>query len=336
MLKWDAAGALEEAVRRIRDGETVAFPTETVYGLGARYDSEPAVRRIFKAKGRPSDNPLIVHVDSIGAARALAGDWTPLADALAKMFWPGPLTLVVRRASAVPDAVTAGLNTVALRMPAHPCALGLIAGAGPIAAPSANRSGRPSPTRAGHVARDLDGRIPLVLDGGPCKKGLESTVLDVTGEVPVILRPGHVTPEAITAAAGGVRVSPGVMAPLPEGAIAASPGLLHRHYAPESRVVVYRGGEAAVHARMMQDYARLRAAGHRPLLVGTGEFRGMDAQRVRDADDFAARFYSILLDSERDRTHILLQGMDDRGVGLALMDRALRAAGFAVENVDGL
>ena len=337
VLGWQEPGALETAVSLIRSGRLVAFPTETVYGLGARYDTPSAVQGIFSAKGRPADNPLIVHVDSVGVAKSLVCGWTWIADCLADAFWPGPLTLVLRRAPSVPDEVTAGLDTVALRMPAHPCALALISAAGPIAAPSANRSGRPSPTCVAHVFHDLNGRIPLVLDGGHCARGLESTVVDASGEIPAILRPGHVTAEDVERVAGAVRIAPGVLEPLPEGERAASPGLLHRHYAPQNRVLLFCGREeAVVHARMALVYRRLRAEGHRPLLVGTGLFPGLEARRVRDVQELAARFYGILLDSEREYTHLLVQGVGTEGVGLAVMNRALRSAGFSVENVDKL
>ncbi|MFZ5974615.1 MAG: L-threonylcarbamoyladenylate synthase [Bacillota bacterium] len=327
-------GALEEAVQLLKSGQVVAFPTETVYGLGALCETVPAVRKIFEVKGRPADNPLIVHVDGVDRARELVREWTPLAEALVRAFWPGPLTLVLERAPGLPSIISAGLPTVAMRMPAHPCALRLIALAGPIAAPSANASGRPSPTQAEHVYKDMKGRIPLILDGGPCEKGLESTVLDITGDVPVILRPGHVTPEDIAAIAGGVRLSPGVLSPLPEGVQAASPGLMHRHYAPQSRVCVYCGEEGAVRAHMAQEYAALQEAGFRPLLIGTAPWTACESRVVEDAQDFAKKFYAILLESEMDYTHLLVQGVDKHGVGLALMNRALRAAGFSVKYVD--
>jgi L-threonylcarbamoyladenylate synthase len=332
---WDEPGALEEAARLLRSGDVVAFPTETVYGLGALCSLESAVRRVFEVKGRPADNPLIVHVDGVPCARTLAREWTRVAQALAGAFWPGPLTLVLPRAPGLPPAVSAGLDTVALRMPAHPCALALVSRAGPVAAPSANLSGRPSPTRAEHVFADLGGRIPLILDGGPCEKGLESTVLDITGEVPVILRPGHVTAADIAAVAGDVSLSPGVLGPLPEGSKAVSPGVMHRHYAPLSRVTVFLGEEEAVRASMAEEYERLEEAGFRPLMVGIGAFLGYESRTAADMEALARDFYAILLESEKEYTHLLVQGVDGQGVGLALMNRALRAADFSVKVVDG-
>ncbi|MEW6048828.1 MAG: L-threonylcarbamoyladenylate synthase, partial [Bacillota bacterium] len=225
------AEVLRQAGRVIRDGGLVAFPTETVYGLGADALSDRAVQRIFEAKGRPADNPLIVHVASVEAVGDLAfpdpfGRW----EMLARRFWPGPLTLVLPCRPVVSRAVTAGLGTVAIRMPRHAVALGLIDAAGrPVAAPSANRSGRPSPSSASHVLEDLDGRIEWVLDGGPTGVGVESTVLDLCGEVPVVLRPGGVGLEALTDALGEVKLAGEEVAP---GEAPRSPGLKYRHYAP--------------------------------------------------------------------------------------------------------
>ncbi|HEY8488483.1 MAG TPA: L-threonylcarbamoyladenylate synthase [Thermaerobacter sp.] len=274
---------LAEAGAAIRRGELVAFPTETVYGLGADALNPKAVARLFEVKGRPPDNPVIVHVAGVGEVMEVArpdprGRWAGLAE----RFWPGPLTLVLPRREQVPDEVTGGLETVAVRIPRHAVALGLIRAAGrPVAAPSANRSGRPSPSRAEHVLADLEGFIEWVLDGGPTAVGVESTVLDLTCEPPMVLRPGGVTVEALEEALGQVRVHPavigaawgaagaaaeaGVEAEVGVGAegggVAAqvreasellqrprSPGLKYRHYAPEAPVVVLEGSPEAVAA----------------------------------------------------------------------------------------
>jgi len=189
---------IADAAACLRRGGLVAFPTETVYGLGVAAFDAAAVRRLFAAKGRPAEDPLIVHIASLDALAALVSARPPAVDALAARFWPGPLTLVLRRSTLVPDEVTAGLDTVAIRVPAHPVAHALLAAAGiPVAAPSANLFSRPSPTRAGHVLEDLDGRIDLVLDGGRTQVGVESTVLDLSGDVPEVLRPGAVTLEML-------------------------------------------------------------------------------------------------------------------------------------------
>jgi L-threonylcarbamoyladenylate synthase len=229
---------IERAAELIRAGRLVAFPTETVYGLGANALDETAVRRIYEAKGRPATNPLIVHVDSIGMARGLAREWPAGADTLAERYWPGPLTLVVPKHPRVPDAVTAGLDTVGLRVPAHPVALALIRAAGtPIAAPSANRFTELSPTTAEHVRRGLGGAVDLILDGGPTTVGIESTVLSLAGVRPRLLRPGMVSRKDIEDAVGPIEEGF-------EGAVLGahpSPGLHPRHYSPQTRLLVVVG-----------------------------------------------------------------------------------------------
>ena len=248
----DVAG-IAEAVALLRAGDIVAFPTETVYGLGGNALDPAAVARIFEAKGRPAHNPLIVHLPDAAAARALAAGWPEQAERLGRRWWPGPLTLVLPRAACVPDIVTAGGGTVALRVPAHPAAQALLRAAGvPLAAPSANRSGEVSPTTAAHVARGLAGRIPLVLDGGATNVGIESTVLDLSGPMPVLLRPGMISRAELEREIGPVG-APG-RAPLPEEP-RPSPGMLDRHYAPRAPLHLLQSeldaGELAraVHAR---------------------------------------------------------------------------------------
>jgi L-threonylcarbamoyladenylate synthase len=227
--------SLDEAADRINGGGVVAFPTETVYGLGARIDHIPALDRIFELKGRPGDNPLIVHISTLDMLCALT-PWHdhPKVKALADVFWPGPLALVVPRHAIVPDRVTAGLDTVAIRMPNHPLALQLIEMTGPLAAPSANRSGRPSPTRAGHVIEDFGDELD-VLDGGPCTVGLESTVLDLTSDQAVVLRPGGISSKHIEDVLGEA-----VTSDRNEGVL-RSPGTRYRHYAPKTPVQLVLG-----------------------------------------------------------------------------------------------
>lgn len=230
----------------IRSGEVVAFPTETVYGLGANALDTDAIEKIFIAKGRPSDNPLIVHVADKDQIRELVSDITPLARCLIEEFMPGPITLVMRRSRAIPDVVTAGLDTVGIRIPSHRVARELIAMAGvPIAAPSANRSGSPSPTKAEHVLKDLRGRIAFIVDGGDCDVGLESTVVDVTGNRPVVLRPGAITAEMIWTACEKVGLSFAqvfVDSEAKMGQVPRSPGQKYRHYAPKSPITVIHSG----------------------------------------------------------------------------------------------
>jgi L-threonylcarbamoyladenylate synthase len=227
------ASAIGVAADALRAGGLIAFPTETVYGLGANALDAAAVARVFAAKGRPSANPLIVHVADRDKAASLTTDWSPAAEKLAVAFWPGPLTLVVRKTAYIPSAVTAGGATVAVRVPAHPVALALLAAAGvPVAAPSANRSGELSPTTAAHVRTSLGDRIDVLLDGGACPGGLESTVVDVTGDVVRLLRPGLISVSLLEAVVGPVAVGANVSGPLP------SPGMLTKHYSPRTAIEV--------------------------------------------------------------------------------------------------
>ena len=239
--------SIRRAAALLRAGELVAFPTETVYGLGADALNAEASARIFAAKGRPADNPLIAHIaGENGLAGLIALEPCACARALMRAFWPGPMTLIFPKSPRVPREVTAGLDTVAVRMPSHPVARALISAAQtPIAAPSANRSGRPSPTTAAHVLEDMEGRIPLILDGGPCEVGLESTVVDVTGARPRILRPGGVTLEMLEGVVGDVDVDEGVLHQLQAGSQARSPGMKYKHYAPKGEVTIVTGPRAA-------------------------------------------------------------------------------------------
>jgi len=228
------------AAKALREGRLVAFPTETVYGLGANALDPQAVRRIFESKGRPLDNPLIVHIANISQLEPLVKEIPDRAEALIRAFWPGPLTLVMKKSELVPDEITAGLDTVAVRMPDNPVALRLIEEAGvPVAAPSANLSGRPSPTTYQHVLEDLNGRIEYIINGGPCKIGVESTVLDITSETPVILRPGGVTMEMLETVIGKVETD-AVLKP-EDGKKPRSPGMKYRHYSPNAEMFLVEG-----------------------------------------------------------------------------------------------
>ena len=330
--------ALARAGALIRSGELVAFPTETVYGLGANALDGAAVKRIFEAKGRPGDNPLIAHISATDQlAPLIACEPSPAARALMDACWPGPMTLIFPKSERVPDEVTAGLTTVAVRFPAHPAARALIDAAGvPIAAPSANRSGRPSPTTAGHVLEDMDGRIPLILDGGACQVGLESTVIDMTGDVPRVLRPGGITPKCIAEICGGVAVDEAVMRPLKEGEVARSPGMKYRHYAPAGALTIVKGEAEAVERAVREMYDAALDAGKRPLILALedhipayGNRRALslgadEAQmarnifaRLRDADDIGA-------------DAIFSEAVPADGIGLAVMNRLGRAAAFHI------
>jgi L-threonylcarbamoyladenylate synthase len=312
--------AIARAADCIRRGGLVAFPTETVYGLGAHALDPSAVAKIFAAKERPANDPLIVHVAAIDDVAPLVMRLPDLAAALAARFWPGPLTLVMRRSAVVSDAVTAGLDTVAVRVPAHPVARALLAASGvPIAAPSANLFSRPSPTRASHVVEDLDGRIDMVLDGGATTVGVESTVLDLTGAVPLLLRPGATTLEALRAVIGEVRVRG--TAERADGRTAmASPGLLTKHYAPRAAMTVYEGEPAAVEARMQADARAASAAGRR---VGR-----LDFGAEPDLDLMAEQLYARLRELDAHGVDVILaRGVTATdGLGLAVQDRLRRAA----------
>ncbi|MDD4080729.1 MAG: L-threonylcarbamoyladenylate synthase [Eubacteriales bacterium] len=330
----DQAGILK-AAEALKTGLLVGVPTETVYGLAADALNPQAVRAIFQAKGRPADNPLIVHVLNKAQAEGLAVI-TPLAEMLMDAFWPGPLTLVVPRQKIVPDVVTAGLDTVALRAPSHPAMRKLLLESGlAIAAPSANRSGAPSPTTAEHVMNDLNGLIPLVLDGGPCEVGLESTVADAAGSIPVVLRPGAVTPEMIAAVAGECLVAQSAMRPLHEGEAAPSPGLRHRHYAPKAPLTLVKGPQDKVAARIRALYgAEERAC----VLVMEGRlsaYQGLKAFSLgQDMNQAAHRLFTLLRQADgAGCSRILAEALPEEGLGLALMNRLARAADFDIQIV---
>ena len=234
--------SIEAAAKLIRDGKIVAIPTETVYGLGADAHNENAVREVFAVKGRPQDNPLIVHVCDLVMLKTAVREITPEAAALAKKFWPGPLTMVLPKTDSIPDSITCGLPTVAVRMPSHPVARALIRAAGtPVAAPSANLSGKPSTTTGQHVWDDLEGKIPMILDAGPCEVGVESTVISLSGARPTILRPGIVTLEEIREVLPDAVMSEAVTHELAAGEKAESPGMKYKHYAPKAEVFLVRG-----------------------------------------------------------------------------------------------
>ena len=324
--------ALARAGELLRSGEVVGFPTETVYGLGANALDEAAVEKIFAAKGRPGDNPLIVHIaDADGLAPLIASEPGPHARALMDAFWPGPLTLIFPKSVAVPARVTAGLDTVAIRMPSHPVAQALIRAAGvPLAAPSANRSGRPSPTTAADVLEDMDGRVPMILDGGPCRVGVESTVVDLSGEAPRVLRPGGITRAQIEAVASACEIDHAVLNPLGEGERPRSPGMKYKHYAPRGEVTVFCGENAVKNIIRRYD-----AASNALILALEGNLPFYGKRRCislgSDAESMAANLFHALREADRLGADVILcEGVEPVGVGLAVMNRLLRAAAFRV------
>lgn len=326
-----AAGAV------IRAGGLVAFPTETVYGLGGNGLSGAAVRRIFEAKGRPSDNPLILHVAKKNEVKLLWKRVPDRARMLMDTFWPGPLTLIYFKSDAVPPEVCAGLDTVAVRMPDHKCALALIREAGvPIAAPSANLSGRPSPTTAEHVKEDLWGKIDIILDGGPCRVGLESTVLTLAGPMPTILRPGAVTKEMLQAVIGEVALAPSVLSPMQEDEAVASPGMKYRHYAPEAQVIVAMHRDPREAAQQIcREYALREQRGEHCIIFASEQtvpfYRGRKYVIIGDRqrpETMCANLFSTLRAQSGKVDVIFTEALPEGDIGLAYMNRLLRAAGF--------
>jgi L-threonylcarbamoyladenylate synthase len=317
VLRPDVSG-LATAARILREGGVVGMPTETVYGLAANALDPVAVRRIFAVKGRPADNPLIVHLASADDLDGVVASVTPLAARLAERFWPGPLTLVLDARDTVPAVTTGGLMTVAVRVPDHPVAMALLATfGGPLAAPSANRSGRPSPTTAGHVVADLGDDLGVVLDGGPCPVGVESTVVDARGTVPIVLREGSITREDLEVEADG-----GASAEALHGS-AASPGTRYRHYAPRCDVEVVAEGAGPPRS------AALAAQGRRVGLIATGAAPEgvVGIARFLDASSLAQQLYAALRDADSAGVEVLIvESVPEVGVGRAVMDRLRRAA----------
>lgn len=329
-------GAIGQAARLLLAGEVVGIPTETVYGLAANALSETAVRKIFAAKGRPQDNPLISHIASLEMLPMVVRDVPDGAYRLAEAFWPGPLTIILPRARQLAEAVCAGLDTASVRMPSHPAARAVIEAAGvPLAAPSANRSGSPSPTTAADVFADMDGRIPLILDGGACSVGVESTVISLAGKEPVLLRPGYITAEQLEQALGRpVALSHAVLHPLRQGEAAASPGMKYKHYAPKAEVILVKGAFAAYKAYI----AAHRAAGAYALCF-SGEEEALDCPcvtygRADSPEEQARELFSALRKLDARGAQIAYAHCPaQQGVAMAVYNRLLRAAAFRVVEV---
>ena len=331
--------AVADAAAILRRGGLLGIPTETVYGLGADGLNEDAVRRIFEAKGRPQDNPLIIHVPSADWLARYCRDVPPAAYQLAAKFWPGPLTMILPRRDIVPLRTTGGLETVGVRCPDHPVTLAIIEAAGvPIAAPSGNTSGRPSPTTAGHMMEDMLGKIEGIVDGGPCTVGVESTILDLTVQPPRLLRPGGLPLEALEQVLGEVAVDDAVRRKMGEGERPRAPGMKYRHYAPKAAVTVVAGPARRSAAYIQQhlpegagvicfdEYAPL-FAGHIVHRLGPADDKLAQAQHVFDA---------LRTFDDTDVPEIYAQCPDESGLGLAVSNRLKKAAGFHVVDVSPL
>ena len=333
---------MEQAGKLIAEGELVAFPTETVYGLGGDALDPDASRKIYAAKGRPSDNPLIVHIADFDDMKRVASEVPEQAKKLADAFWPGPLTMIVWKSDAVPEATTGGMQTVAVRMPNHPVALELIRRSGClIAAPSANTSGRPSPTEAQHVAEDLSGKIAMILDGGPVGIGIESTIIDLTEEKPMILRPGYITPEMLSEVLQEeVVIDPGIIA-ADDTRKPKAPGMKYKHYAPKAEMIIVDGAQDAVIHKINELTAAKRAEGKKVAVIATDETKDRyDAQVIlsmgkrADEDAIAQHLYKILREcDELDVGEIYSECFQTPRIGQAIMNRLLKAAGHTVIHV---
>lgn len=322
--------AAEAAASLLRSGEVVAIPTETVYGLAANAFDGKAVAKIFKAKSRPMDNPLIVHIAEFEELYSLVSSVPESAKILAEKFWPGPLTMIMPKSDKIPNEVSAGLETVAVRMPSHPAARAVIKAAGvPLAAPSANISGSPSPTNAKYVLSDMGGKIPLILDGGPCSVGVESTVITLASNPPRVLRPGGITVEQLREALGEVQVDDAVIHELKKGEKAASPGMKYKHYAPKADITILNGSFSKFY-----DYVKSQPEDCFVLC-----FEG-EERHFKNAVTYGKRENGL---SEANRLFDALRELDEMGaktvfarcpemtgVGLAVYNRLIRSAGFHI------
>ena len=329
---------LEKACDILKNGGLVAFPTETVYGLGGDAMSPEAARKIYEAKGRPSDNPLIVHISDLGGLHDVAEQISGKAVALAEAFWPGPLTMIFPKRGKVPMSTTGGLDTVAVRMPVHPVAAALIRCSGIyIAAPSANTSGRPSPTKAEHVIEDMDGRVDMILDGGRVGIGIESTIVDMTGKIPVILRPGYITTEKIEKIIGAVDIDPAVIAAEPrKDMVAKAPGMKYRHYAPKGQLTIVEGDSPKVIDKINALVQEKEGEGRKVAVIASeesgkfyqcGEVYCIGSRK--NEGSIAAGLYDILRQMDHiGAEYIYAESFAEDALGQAIMNRMLKAAGY--------
>ena len=344
LCRPEAEEVIQTAARILREGGLVAFPTETVYGLGGNGLDSTACEKIYLAKGRPSDNPLILHISELEELDAIVREITLVAKKLMEAFWPGPLTMIFPKAAIVPMKATGGLDTVAVRFPNHPVARAIIRAAGlPIAAPSANSSGKPSPTRASHVEYDLTGKIDMIVDGGAAEWGLESTIVDVTGTVPMILRPGAVTKEMMEAVVGRVEVDPAILKKPEADLKPKAPGMKYTHYSPKAEVFLVRGERAAVAAEINRRAAEARAKGKKVGVMATEETKELYQADIilslgsrEHPEEIGANLFKLLrkfdfLGAET----VYSEVFSEEGEGMAIMNRLNKAAGYRMIEANG-
>lgn len=333
---------IDIAAEIIRAGGLVAFPTETVYGIGANSFSSEAVKKIFFAKGRPQDNPLIIHIANIEDVYKLAAVIPEKADILMKKFWPGPLTMIFKKAELVPAINTAGMDTVAIRMPSNKIAHLLIERAGvPISAPSANISGKPSPTDAEHVIQDLSDRVDVIIDGGRCDVGVESTVLDLTADIPVILRPGAVTAGMLKDLIGDVLIDPAILKK-PEGNIRPkAPGMKYKHYSPDAEVYIVKGDLKNVSKKIQELTEEQLKYGKKVGIIATVQTsteykkgKVIVAGDRNKPETIAKNLFGVLRKFDKLGVDVIFsEGFDYENIGLAIMNRLEKAAGYKEINV---
>lgn len=336
---------LKEAGEIIKRGGLVAFPTETVYGLGGNALDETASEKIYRAKGRPSDNPLIVHICRMEDIYPIVKEVPEAALKLADVFWPGPLTMILKKSDKVPDTTTGGLDTVAVRMPGHKTALAFIAAAGGyVAAPSANISGKPSPTLAKYVAEDMGGRIDMILDGGEIAIGLESTIIDLTEKVPVILRPGYITKKMLESVLGQVETDSVVMG-VDDGQAPKAPGMKYRHYAPKGELTIISGSRERVIAEINRRSGEMKRKGRKVGIIGTDDTVALYKEGIiksagsrKEETTIAKALYRILREFDDEEVSVIYsesfeESAENGGIGQAIMNRLLKAAGHRIEKV---
>ena len=339
--KHSDKAVLQEAGQIIKNGGLVAFPTETVYGLGGDALNRESSGKVYEAKGRPSDNPLIVHICNMSDLEKIVKYVPEKVNRLAEAFWPGPLTIIMEKSDIVPKETTGGLSTVAVRMPSHPVALEFIKQAGGyVAAPSANLSGKPSPTKAKYVIEDMNGRIDMILEGDESEIGLESTIIDMTGEVPMILRPGYITVEMLEKVLGQVDMDKTILdihcTDRPK-----APGMRYRHYAPKGQLTIVEGSQQKVTACINEWTEKKQEAGEKVGIIATEEtfscYYGDSVKSVgkrQDEDSIGKNLYRILREfDDEEVTVIYSESFSEYGMGQAIMNRLLKAAGHNIEYV---